>query len=127
MPIIYYDDSCVYCYNYAIWLIRQGLPRNYQFIPLNSKAGRLLEKTHPETVHYNSVILQEGDHLTYESTAIIRMLYTLDHYKWLSALLWIVPKPIRNLGYRTFAENRNKLWRAEWIKATQYEQSFFIE
>ena len=25
MPIIYYDGNCVYCYNYAIWLIQHGL------------------------------------------------------------------------------------------------------
>lgn len=127
MPIIYYDDKCVYCYNYAIWLIRHGLPRNYQFVPLKSKAGRMLERKHPKVASKNSVILQRGDQLTYESTAIVHMLWALDSYKWLGALLWSVPKPLRDFGYRCFANNRDKLWSATWATPTADEESFFIE
>ncbi|AKS66568.1 thiol-disulfide oxidoreductase DCC family protein [Staphylococcus coagulans] len=126
MPIIYYDDHCVYCYNYAIWLIRNGLPRNYQFVPLKSKAGEALQNLRPEVLEYNSVVLQEGDDLTFQSTAIAKLIYTLDRYKWLAILLWLVPKPLRNLGYQLFANNRDKMWKTHWAKANEYEQSFFI-
>ncbi|PCF36882.1 thiol-disulfide oxidoreductase DCC family protein [Staphylococcus delphini] len=125
MPIVYYDDRCIYCYNYAIWLIRHGLSRSYQFVPLKSAAGEALKKAYPEVLEYNSVVLQEGDHLTFQSTAIAKLIFTLDGYKWLAALLWLVPKPLRNLGYQLFADNRDKMWKTTWAKANAYEQSFF--
>ncbi|AVQ33553.1 DUF393 domain-containing protein [Staphylococcus muscae] len=127
MPIIYYDHKCVYCYNYAIWLIRHGLPRSYQFAPLKGKAGQILESQQSGVTKKNSVVLQRGEDLTFESTAIVHMLRALGGYKYLALLLWIVPKPIRNIGYRTFASNRDKLWSTTWVEPTEYEKSFFIE
>ncbi|AVP35509.1 DUF393 domain-containing protein [Staphylococcus felis] len=127
MPIIYYDDRCVYCYNYAIWLIRNGLPRNYEFVPLKSKPGTYLKQHYPEVQSYNSVVLQEGEHLSFESTAIIKLISTLNGYRWLAGLVWLVPKPIRNTGYRLFANNRDKMWHATWAKPTAYEKTFFID
>ncbi|UEX90659.1 thiol-disulfide oxidoreductase DCC family protein [Staphylococcus ratti] len=126
MPIVYYDDRCIYCYNYVIWLIRHGLPKNYQFVPLKSDAGRQLQQTNPEVLNYNSVILQEGSQLTYQSTAIIKLIYQLHGYKWLAALIWLVPKPLRNLGYRFFAENRDRMWQTRWAQATESEKAYFI-
>lgn len=127
MPIIYYDHQCVYCYNYAIWLIRHGLPRSYQFAPLKGKAGQGLEGKHVGVTTRNSVVLQRGEELTFESTAIVHMLRALGGYKWLALLLWSVPKPLRNLGYRTFASNRDKLWSTTWATPTEEEKTFFIE
>ncbi|MBI5975888.1 thiol-disulfide oxidoreductase DCC family protein [Staphylococcus canis] len=126
MPIIYYDDQCVYCYNYAIWLIRNGLSQSYEFVPLKSVAGDQLKKQYPEVLSYNSVVLQEGDKLYFESTAIAKLIFTLDDYKWLAMSLWLVPKPIRNLGYRLFANNRDKMWHTTWAKPSEYEASFFV-
>ena len=40
MPIIYYDGNCVYCYNYAIWLIQNGLSRRYQFAKLQGSTAQ---------------------------------------------------------------------------------------
>lgn len=127
MPIIYYDSNCIYCYNYAIWLIRHGLPRSYQFVPLKSDAGDALAAQHPEVASKNSVILQRGAQLTFESTAIVQMLGALGRHKWLGVLLWSIPKPLRDMGYRCFANNRDKLWSTTWAQPTADEQSFFIE
>ncbi|MGV3244496.1 thiol-disulfide oxidoreductase DCC family protein [Staphylococcus sp. 11261D007BR] len=127
MPIIYYDDHCIYCYNYAIWLIRNGLPRNYEFIPLKSAAGDQLRKDYPEVDSYNSVVLQEGDHLYFESKAIIKLIFKLKKFQWLAALMWLVPSPVRNIGYRLFANNRDKMWKTTWAKPTDEEQRFFSD
>ncbi|ARJ50303.1 thiol-disulfide oxidoreductase DCC family protein [Staphylococcus lutrae] len=126
MPIVYYDDRCVYCYNYAIWLIRHGLSRRYVFVPLKSAAGDALRASHPEVLAYNSVVLQEGDQLTFQSTAIVKLIYALDRYKALAVLLWLIPRPLRNLGYQLFANNRDKMWQTDWAQATDDEQSFFL-
>ena len=40
MPIIYYDGNCVYCYNYAIWLIQNGLSHKYEFATIKGQIGK---------------------------------------------------------------------------------------
>ncbi|AJC95511.1 DCC1-like thiol-disulfide oxidoreductase family protein [Staphylococcus hyicus] len=126
MPIVYYDDRCIYCYNYVIWLIRHGLPRNYQFVPLKSDVSKQLQQEHPEVLRYNSVILQEGSSLYYQSTAIVKLIYQLKQFKWLAIAVWLIPKPLRNLGYHLFAENRDRMWRTTWAKIRDTERSYFI-
>ena len=43
MPIIYYDGNCVYCYNYAIWLIQNGLSHKYEFATIKGQIGKQLK------------------------------------------------------------------------------------
>lgn len=127
MPIIYYDGNCVYCYNYAIWLIRHGLSKKYQFATLQGEIGQHLFKQHPEAQHQNSVILQEGHHLEYHSTTIATLITSLTTFKWLGILLKLVPKPLRDCGYHLFANNRDKMWKTKWHRPTSYEKSFFLD
>ncbi|UDI77794.1 DUF393 domain-containing protein [Staphylococcus taiwanensis] len=126
MPIIYYDGNCVYCYNYCIWLIQHGLPKNYEFATLKSDTGKHLFEQHPEAKNRNSVILQQGHHLEYKSNAIATLIMTTSNYKWLGLLLKCIPRPIRDLGYNLFANNRNRMWKTHWHQPNAYEKSFFI-
>ena len=49
MPIIYYDGNCVYCYNYAIWIIQNGLSSRYQFAKLQGDTAQNMFANYPET------------------------------------------------------------------------------
>lgn len=128
MPIIYYDGNCVYCYNYAIWLIQNELPKQYQFATLEGEVGKNLFQQYPEARNQNSVIVQEGDRLLYRSTAIAYLIRQLPNNKrWLGILLTLIPKFIRNYGYHLFADNRDKMWKTSWHKPNDYEASFFLD
>ena len=69
MPIIYYDGNCVYCYNYAIWLIQNGLSHKYEFATIKGQIGKQFLKI-ILMQNKNSVILQKGNHLEFESQAL---------------------------------------------------------
>lgn len=127
MPIIYYDGNCVYCYNYAIWLIQHGLSTRYQFAKLQGDVAQNLLENYPEAQQYDSVILQEGDQLKYKSDAITTLITSLTNYKWLGILLRFVPNIIRDFGYQSFADNRNHMWKTHWHEPNDYEKSFFID
>lgn len=127
MPIIYYDGGCVYCYNFAIWLIQNGLSTRYQFATLKGSAGQHLQQDYPEARRFDSVILQEGDNLQFRSDAIATLITSLTTFKWLGLFIRITPRFIRDFGYNLFANNRNSMWKTHWHKPNEYEQSFFID
>ncbi|MCE5039247.1 thiol-disulfide oxidoreductase DCC family protein [Staphylococcus auricularis] len=128
MPIIYYDGNCVYCFNYTIWLIRHGLPKTYQFAQLQGRIGQQLAHNYPETQQYDSVILQEGSEFKYYSDAIKSILLALPvDYKGLGLGLSLFPKTVRDVGYKTFANNRDKMWKTHWQHATPYEETFYLD
>ena len=127
MPIVYYDGGCVYCYNFAIWLIQNGLSRRYQFAKLKSTAGDQLRQTFPEANRFDSVILQNGEQLQFKSEAIATLIFSLTKFKWLGALLKVTPNFISNIGYNFFFFFRNNMWKTHWHQPNAYEQSFFID
>ena len=128
MPIIYYDGNCIYCYNYAIWLIQNGLSKSYEFATIKGEIGEQFFNQRPEAKNRNSVILQKGEHLEYKSDAIATLITSLpNNKKWLGIGLRVLPKPIRDLGYNLFANNRDKMWKTHWHKPTEYEKSFFLD
>ena len=55
MPIIYYDGNCVYCYNYAIWLIQNGLSHKYEFATIKGQIGKQFFENYPDAQNKNSV------------------------------------------------------------------------
>ncbi|WP_082929223.1 thiol-disulfide oxidoreductase DCC family protein, partial [Rhizobium aegyptiacum] len=121
MPIIYYDGNCIYCYNYAIWLIQNGLSKSYEFATIKGEIGEQFFNQHPEAKNRNSVILQKGEHLEYKSDAIATLITSLpNNKKWLGIGLRVLPKPIRDLSYNLFANNRDKMWKTHWHKPTEY-------
>lgn len=74
------------------------------------------------------MILQKGDRIYFESQAIIQLITALpNRTKLLGVGLWIVPKPVRNFGYRMFANNRNRMWKTTWHQPNDYEKSFFLD
>jgi len=94
---------------------------------LQGDTAQNLLSNYPETQQYDSVILQEGDHLEYKSDAITTLITSLTNYKWLGVLLHLTPKFIRDLGYQLFADNRNHMWKTHWHQPNDYEKSFFID
>lgn len=127
MPIIYYDGNCVYCYNYAIWLIQNGLSKRYQFVQLQSEAGQRVKENYPVAQKYDSVILQEGDQLKFKTDAISRLIFSLPKYKWLGLAIKLFPTVIRDFVYDCFAQNRHIMWKTHWHRPSEYEKSFFID
>ena len=106
----------------------KGLSHKYEFATLKGEYGQRLFNQHPEAKNRNSVIVVDGDHIEYESTAIASLITSLpNQYKLLGLLLYAIPKSIRNLGYQLFANNRDKMWRTHWHQPNVYEKSFFLD
>lgn len=64
----------------------------------------------PELKNMNTIIVQIKDKTYTKSAAIVRILWSME-FPWpiLGWVLWIVPKPLRDIGYSIVARIRHHL------------------
>jgi predicted DCC family thiol-disulfide oxidoreductase YuxK len=82
----------------------------YQFAPLGSATGQRLLREHgiPETE--DTMVLVDGPRAYVRSTAALRIGRGLRWpWSWLAALGFVLPRPLRDAGYRWIARNRHRL------------------
>lgn len=109
--IVFFDGVCSLCNSTVDFLIRRDLAGRLQFASLQGEtAARLLPE--PSRTDLNTMVLRTEGGATYRrSSAAIRILWRLGGAWTVAAiLLWIVPKPLRDLGYRLVASNRYRLF-----------------
>ncbi len=110
-PIMLFDGVCNVCNASVQFILKHERAPTIQFASLQSARGRELIAKHGLDGDISTVVWLEGDRLFTRSSAIVA---SLKHLKgvWpaLSWLLWVVPKPLRDLGYILFAKNRYRLF-----------------
>lgn len=109
-PILYFDGVCGLCNRVVDFCLRNDRHGRILFAPLQgTTAAARLPQT--DTANIHSVVFSEGDRLSRRSTAIVRLLNQMGGI-WVpvSWLLWLIPKPIRDPGYRLVARLRYALF-----------------
>lgn len=108
--IVYFDGVCGFCNHTVNFLMARDPQQRLRFAPLQgaTAAARL-----PDTLRasLNTLVFQRGGSSYVRSAAVVRILLTLGGV-WAVAgvLLWLVPLPLRDLGYRCFARVRYRLF-----------------
>ena len=111
--VLYYDGHCGLCDATVRFVLRNDEGgRAFRFAPLG---GSTFERALPEAERArlpDSLVLVTGDGRTLtRSTGVVRLLRRLGGvWSVLGALLWIVPRPVRNLGYDVVARLRHRLF-----------------
>jgi predicted DCC family thiol-disulfide oxidoreductase YuxK len=110
--IVLFDGECVLCNASARALIRADHNARFKLAALQSPQGRrLLAWFDLGDDVPQSIVLCEGDRLSLRSTAFVRVLWRLGAaYKVLAAAVWLIPRPLRDLGYDAIARNRYRLF-----------------
>lgn len=104
-PLVLFDGYCNLCNVAVNFIIKHDRKRQFRFVAIQSEAGKLLAAKNnlPEV---DSVILLNGGRLFAESDAALRIACMLG-FPWnLAVILKIIPKGIRDWGYRKIAQNR---------------------
>lgn len=109
--IVLFDGECILCNASARALIRADHNARFKLAALQSPQGRRLLAWFDLVDEVpQSIVLCEGDRLSLRSTALVRVLWRLGApYKLLGVTLWLVPRPLRDLGYNAIARNRYRL------------------
>ena len=115
MDLLLLDGGCGLCHGLARWMTpRIASGRSLRFVDQSSSEGQAALASLPAPLRgMDTVVLVRGGKVHARSAAAIRCLL---HLRWWwrmwFPLLWLVPKPLRDLVYRGVAANRHRLFRA---------------
>ena len=115
MPIVLFDGFCSTCNRWAQWISKHDSKNVFELIPQESPEGEEVMETCPESLkEVDSVYIVNDGKWFARSSAVCRMLWGLQvHWKIAGALLWLVPRPLRDFGYDMFAKRRHGLLPAD--------------
>jgi predicted DCC family thiol-disulfide oxidoreductase YuxK len=110
---LFYDGSCGLCHGAVRFVLDRGeRALAFRFAPLHGEAFR---REIPEARRAglpDSLVVKTADgRVLTRSSGVVRVLHGLGGpWSLLGSLLWLVPRPLRNLGYILIARVRKRLF-----------------
>ncbi len=105
-PLVLFDGVCGLCNWFVSFILKRDRAGVFLFSPLQGEtAARLLSEE--ERANLSTVVLMHRGRAFRHSAAVVRIFWALGGF-WslIGTLLWIVPRPVRDWGYRFVARNR---------------------
>ena len=112
--ILLLDGDCGLCNRLAIFLDKRlGKDKDIAYRAILSEEGQELITTFPQKQQdADSVYLLRNGKSYIRSAAGIRcLLYMKWYYRMWFPILWIIPFPLRDIGYRIIAKYRHKIFK----------------
>ncbi len=109
---IFYDGDCGVCHGSVRFVARRDPDgRAFRFAPLGGETfGREIPEPARAALPDSLVVLTADGRLLTRSAGAVRILRRLGPaWRLLGALLWLVPRPIRDVFYDRFAAHRGRL------------------
>ncbi len=105
-PVVFFDGVCGLCNATVDGLMKRDRDGVLRFAPLQGEtADRVVTSADRENL--NSLVLWDENGLHRRSSAVVRILWHVGGFsKFLGGLLWLVPWPLRELGYRIVSRYR---------------------
>lgn len=109
-PIVFFDGVCGLCNSSVDFVLRYDRHGRLKFAPLQGEtAERLLPTADRENL--GSLVLWDDGQMFRRSSAVVRILWQLGPaWRVLGWLIWLIPQPLRNAGYRLVAALRYRLF-----------------
>lgn len=109
-PLIFFDGVCGLCNRFVNFVLARDRQGKFRFAPLQGQtAAALLPAS--DTTHITSVVVAHRGQVVRHSTAIVKVLKEMGGlWAFLGCLLWLIPRPLRNVGYRLVASQRYRIF-----------------
>lgn len=109
-PIVFFDGVCGLCNTSVDFFMRHDRHGRLRFAPLQGEtAAECLEAADVEDLN-SLVFFHEGNRFR-KSSGVVRILNQLGGiWKLASWLLWLIPRPLRDLGYSAVAAARYRVF-----------------
>ena len=110
-PILLYDGGCGFCSGIVKFILLRDRIGTLRFAALSSAIAADIVTAHPELIGIDSAVWIEQDsgRVFTHSAAALRVARYLGGTWRLFEVLWIVPRPLRDVGYRFVARHRLRL------------------
>ncbi|WP_284037763.1 thiol-disulfide oxidoreductase DCC family protein [Neobacillus sp. 114] len=106
--IILFDGVCNLCTSSVQFILKRDPSGHFKFASLQGETGQYLLKKFGLSPDINSIVFIENEKIHFESTAALKISRELSGAWKLLNVLFIIPRPIRDLLYKTIAKNRYK-------------------
>ncbi|NNJ25733.1 thiol-disulfide oxidoreductase DCC family protein [Alienimonas chondri] len=109
-PVLFFDGVCGLCSASVDWLIARDPHGVLRFAPLQ---GETAEQFLPESDRgcLDSLVLLDDAGRSRRSRAVLRALRHLGgRWSVVGRILWFVPSPLRDVGYRLVSKVRYAVW-----------------
>ncbi|MBB4130927.1 thiol-disulfide oxidoreductase DCC family protein [Xanthomonas sp. 3075] len=104
---IVFDGVCLLCNGWVKFLLKHDRRGRYRFAAMQGEAGRALLQHHGlDPDDPLSFLLVDASGAWTDSDAIVRVLAGLGGLWRLAGVLRVVPRRVRDIGYRRIARNR---------------------
>ncbi len=109
-PIVFFDGVCGLCSHAVDFVMARDANATFRFAPLQGETARSL-LPESDTQNLDSMAVSIDGRIYRRSSAVVRMLWGLGpHWQLAGGLLWLIPLPLRDLGYRIVAKQRYRLF-----------------
>lgn len=112
--ILLLDGDCGLCNKLAIFLDKRlGKGRDIAYRAILSHEGQELITTFPQKQQDADTVylLRNGKSYIRSAAGIRCLLYMKWYYRMWFPVLWIIPFPLRDIGYRIIAKYRHKIFK----------------
>nr|WP_199045203.1 thiol-disulfide oxidoreductase DCC family protein [Dyella sp. ASV24] len=111
-PVIVFDGVCVLCSRWVDFILRHDRNGRFRLAAMQGQHGRSLLVAHGLSPDDPVSFLLVDQGLGYSDTdAIARVLGQLGgRWRWTGGLLRVIPRPLRDRGYRWVARHRYRLF-----------------
>lgn len=108
--LLFYDGTCGLCHRYVRLVLAEDTTAAFRLAPLDSDAFRNAVSDRESLP--DSIIVRTADGRTLSrSSAIVRILSRLGGlWRMAGVALWLIPRPLRDLGYNAIAAIRYRLF-----------------
>jgi len=109
-PILFFDGVCGLCSRAVDFVIARDPQGVFRFAPLQSETARaMLSPSDIDDLDTMVIVTEEGTFR--RSSAAVRILWNLGPlWKVCGWLLWAVPRPLRDFGYKIVAKSRYRVF-----------------
>ena len=105
-PILFFDGVCGLCNRFVDFMLRTDSQHRFRYAPLQGETARRLLGQQEQTGGPRSFVFLEKDRLFEQSNAVLLTLSRLGGTWRLVAVLYVVPRPLRDFVYRIVARYR---------------------
>ncbi|MCA9025689.1 MAG: DUF393 domain-containing protein [Planctomycetaceae bacterium] len=109
-PVLFFDGVCGLCSHAVDFVMARDTQATFRFAPLQGETARAM-LPEADIVNLDSMAVAINGSIYRRSSAVVRILWQLGPlWRFCGWALWLIPLPLRDLGYKLVAKWRYRLF-----------------